>query len=78
MKKSEISFNFIGVFRTELQQLKSSWDVSCARMRKAEEKVVFKDKQVDAMLQQIPILETQETEISNAVSVKQNITEIRM
>ncbi|XP_060777011.1 coiled-coil domain-containing protein 178 [Neoarius graeffei] len=52
---------------TELQQLKSSWDVSCARMRKAEEKVVFKDKQVDAMLQQIPILETQETEISNAV-----------
>ncbi|MCI4374316.1 hypothetical protein PGIGA_G00004870 [Pangasianodon gigas] len=52
---------------TEIQQLKSSWDVTCARIRETEEKVAFKDKQIEAMLQQIPILETQETEISNAV-----------
>ncbi|XP_017320591.1 coiled-coil domain-containing protein 178 isoform X3 [Ictalurus punctatus] len=52
---------------TQLQQLRSSWDDSCARIRETEEKVVFNDKQVDAMLQQIPVLETQETEISYAV-----------
>lgn len=39
---------------------------------------MFNDKQVDAMLQQIPVLETQETEISYAVSVNQNVTEIRV
>ncbi|XP_047667062.1 coiled-coil domain-containing protein 178 isoform X2 [Tachysurus fulvidraco] len=52
---------------TELQQLKSSWDVSCARMRETEEKVVFTEKQVDAKLQQIVMLERQETKLSSAV-----------
>ncbi|KAK3551466.1 hypothetical protein QTP70_017410 [Hemibagrus guttatus] len=52
---------------TVLQQLKSSWDASCARIRETEEKVAFKDKQVDAMLQQIPVLEKQETELIDAV-----------
>lgn len=60
----------------ELQQLKSSWDASCARIRETEEKVAFKEKQVDAMLQQIPVLERQETELSDTVSVNQIITEI--
>lgn len=61
----------------ELQQLKSSWDASCARIHETEEKVAFKEKQVDAMLQQIPVLERQESELSDAVSVNQIITEIR-
>ncbi|GAA6091823.1 coiled-coil domain-containing protein 178 isoform X1 [Tachysurus ichikawai] len=52
---------------TELQQLKSSWDVSCARIRETEEKVAFTEKQVDAKLQQIVVLERQETKLSSAV-----------
>ncbi|KAM9487715.1 coiled-coil domain-containing protein 178 [Clarias gariepinus] len=52
---------------TELQQLKTSWDLCCTRIRETEERVAFTDKQVDAMLRQIPILEAQETELSNAV-----------
>ncbi|KAK2855365.1 hypothetical protein Q7C36_007234 [Tachysurus vachellii] len=52
---------------TELQQLKSSWDVSCARIRETEEKVAFTEKQVDAKLQQIVMLERQENELSSAV-----------
>lgn len=71
------SFNFLVAFSTELQQLKSSWDLSCARIRETEEKVAFKDKQIEAMLQQIPILETQATELSNVVSINQNITQKR-
>ncbi|XP_046704562.1 coiled-coil domain-containing protein 178 isoform X1 [Silurus meridionalis] len=52
---------------TELQQLKASWDVSSAIICETEEKSALKDKQVEAMLQQIPTLETQETELSNSV-----------
>ncbi|KAI5105991.1 coiled-coil domain-containing protein 178 isoform X3, partial [Silurus meridionalis] len=51
---------------TELQQLKASWDVSSAIICETEEKSALKDKQVEAMLQQIPTLETQETELSNS------------
>lgn len=70
-------FNIFYAFSIELRQLKTSWDLSCARICETEEKVALQDKQIDAMLLQIPILETQETEISNAVSDNQNITEIR-
>lgn len=58
--------------------MKSSWDLSCARICETEEKVALKDKQIEAMLQQIPILETQETKLSKTVSDNQNITQIRM
>lgn len=69
--------NVFFALSTELQQLKSSWEVSRARIRETKEKVAFEEKQVDSMLQQIPDLERQETELCSAVSVDQNVTEIR-
>lgn len=63
-------------FSTKLQQLESSRDLCCARIREADEKAAFKDAETDALLQRIPVLETRERELSNAVSADQNIPHI--
>ncbi|XP_066540023.1 coiled-coil domain-containing protein 178 isoform X2 [Hoplias malabaricus] len=52
---------------SELQQLKSLWDGYCARIRETEEKLALSDEQLEAMLLRIPLLQAQETRVSETV-----------
>ncbi|XP_076826397.1 coiled-coil domain-containing protein 178 [Brachyhypopomus gauderio] len=52
---------------TNLQQLTSYWDFYCLQVRETEEKTAMKDTQLHDVVQQIQLLETQETQMNNAV-----------
>ncbi|XP_035386382.1 coiled-coil domain-containing protein 178 isoform X2 [Electrophorus electricus] len=52
---------------TEFQHLKSYWDFCCFEVRKTEENIALKDTQLNTMIQQIQLLETQEIKINTTV-----------
>ncbi|KAK1794850.1 hypothetical protein P4O66_010052, partial [Electrophorus voltai] len=52
---------------TEFQHLKSYWDFCCFKVRKTEENIALKDTQLNTMIQQIQLLETQEIKINTTV-----------